>query len=203
MDASAFLPTSPSLDRLAKAAARCRACPLHRHATQTVFGEGERGARVMLVGDLPDVVEDHVGAPWVGPAGRLLDRALEIAGLDRDDTYLTHAVKHFKSLPSGKRHIPGIPGDGEIRACRPWLLAEIAAVRPEVIVCLGPTAAAALLGPNFRLPERRGEWVESDLAPRVMATVHPSSLVRVRAMADRDAAFRAFVADLAKASDAS
>lgn len=201
MDASAFLPTPPTLDRLAKAAARCSACPLHRHATQTVFGEGEPGARLMLVGDLPDAVEDHIGAPCVGPAGRLLDRALETAGIDRDDLYLTHAVKHFKWMPRGKRRIPGIPADAEVHACRPWLLAEIAAVRPEAIVCLGATAAAALLGPGFRISARRGEWIESDLAPRVMATLHPSALVRLRSAADRDAAFRALVADLAKAAD--
>jgi DNA polymerase len=200
MDASAFLPTSPTLDRLAKAAARCTACPLYRHATQTVFGEGEPGARVMLVGEQPGDIEDHIGTPFVGPAGRLLDRALEQAGIDREDAYLTNAVKHFKWTPRGKRRNHGKPNSGEIKACRPWLIAEIAAVQPEVIVCLGATAAQTLLGPDFRVSRQRGQWIESDLAPKVIATAHPSSLLRIPGSAARADAFRAFVADLAKAA---
>lgn len=200
MDASAFLPATPTLDRLARAAARCGACPLHRAATQTVFGEGEPGARLMLVGGLPGDIDDHIGVPFVGPAGRLLDRALAIVGIDRDDAYLTNAVKHFKSVPKGRPGIHARPDAGEIRACRPWLLAEIAAVKPEVIVCLGAAAAHALLGPDFAVAKRRGEWVESEFAPKLMVTVHPSSVLRLRRAAEREAAFRAFVADLAKAA---
>jgi uracil-DNA glycosylase len=200
MDASAFLPTPPTLDRLARAAIRCTACPLYRHATQTVFGEGEPGARLMLVGEQPGDIEDHIGRPFVGPAGRLLDRALGLAGIDRDDAYLTNAVKHLKWTPRGKRRIHGKPNAGEIRACRPWLIAEIAAVKPEVIVCLGATAAQALLGSDFRVSRQRGEWIDSDLAPRVIATVHPSSLLRIRGAEEREAALQAFVADLAMAA---
>ena len=200
MDASAFIPNPPTLDRLCKAASRCTACPLHRHATQTVFGEGEPGARMMLVGEQPGDVEDHIGTPFVGPAGRLLDRALERVGLDREDTYLTNAVKHFKWAPRGKRRIHGKPNASEIKACRPWLLAEIAAVKPEVILCLGATAAQTLLGSDFRVSKQRGEWIDSDLAPKVMATIHPSALLRIPGSAAREEAFTAFVADLAKAA---
>ena len=201
MDASASLPTSPTLDRLAKAAARCTACPLYRCATQTVFGEGDPGARVMLVGEQPGDVEDHIGTPFVGPAGRLLDRALDRAGIDRDDAYLTNVVKHFKWTPRGKRRIHGKPNAREIKACRPWLIAEIAAVRPEVIVCLGATAAQTLLGADFRVSKQRGAWIDSDLAPRVMATVHPSSLLRMPGGTARDEAFAQFVADLTMAAE--
>ncbi len=167
-----------------------------------MFGEGEPGARLMLVGEQPGDIEDHIGVPFVGPAGRLLDRALAAAGIDRDEAYLTNAVKHFKWTPRGKRRFHGKPNAGEIRCCRPWLLAEITAVKPEVIVCLGATAAQTLLGPEFRVSKQRGEWVGSELAPKVMATVHPSSLLRMRRSVDRDGAFQALVADLAKAADA-
>jgi DNA polymerase len=195
MSAAAFVPAGRSLASLRRAAACCTACPLHRTGTQTVFGEGARGARVMLVGEQPGDREDVEGRPFVGPAGRLLDEALEEAGIDRNDAYVTNVVKHFKWTPRGKRRIHQKPSWGEVAACRPWLDAELEVVEPEALVLLGATAAQGLLGRDFRVTKQRGEPVESALAPLVVATVHPSSILRTPD--DRRADERAaFVADL-------
>jgi len=199
-DAAEFVPDSRSLSRLRSAASRCQGCDLHRDATQTVFGAGRAPARVLLLGEQPGDKEDVEGAPFVGPAGRLLDRALAEAGLDRDEVYVTNAVKHFKFTPSerGKRRIHQKPSRGQIVACRPWLLAELDAVRPEVVVLLGATAASSLMGPSFRVTAHRGELLPAPeefrgRPARVLATVHPSAVLRAP---DRDDAYRAVVADL-------
>jgi DNA polymerase len=176
--AAPLVPDPATLPSLRAASAGCRACPLWERGTQTVFGEGPALAEVMLVGEQPGNEEDLSGRPFVGPAGRLLDRALAAAGIDRRSVYVTNAVKHFKWEPRGKRRIHQKPSAGEVRACRPWLEGEIRAVRPRAIVCLGATAAQALLGRTFRVTEHRGELVASPLAPLVMATVHPSSILR-------------------------
>src|SRR5688500_12886481 len=176
--AADLIPPRPTLSSLKNAAADCRACDLWKKGTQTVFGEGARRVKVMLVGEQPGNEEDLSGKPFVGPAGRLLDNALEAAGIDRKQTYVTNVVKHFKWEPRGKRRIHKKPNAMEIAACRPWLEAEIALVKPEVIVALGATAAQALLGPQFRVTKQRGQFIESTLAPYVMATVHPSSILR-------------------------
>jgi uracil-DNA glycosylase family protein len=186
-----------SLKLLREDAKHCRNCPLWRHATQTVFGAGASRARVMLVGEQTGDEQDRRGEPFVGPAGRLLDRALEAAGVDRTTLYVTNAVKHFKWEPRGKRRLHKTPAQREIEACRPWLEAEIAAVHPEVICCLGATAAKALLGPDFRVSLSRGKLVKSPYAPRVFATLHPSAVLRVRDAAERAAAFKSLVRDLA------
>ena len=178
------------------AAAECRGCPLWRDATQTVFGEGPRRARLMLVGEMPGDREDLAGRPFVGPAGKLLDDALEAAGIERDDAYVTNVVKHFKWEPRGKRRLHRKPGAAEVAACRPWLDAELELVRPRAIVCLGATAARSLLGPGFLVSKQRGHRVPSDLAPYVTATVHPSSLLRLPASVDRREAMSRFVEDL-------
>src|SRR5579884_772238 len=170
------LPSHPTLPALRRAAVDCRACDLWERATQTVFGAGPAEATVMLVGEQPGDAEDRQGEPFVGPAGRLLDVALERAGIDRAKTYVTNVVKHFKWEPRGKRRLHSKPNSGEIAACRPWLDAEIAAVRPRVIVCLGSTAAQALLGRDVRVTRDRGKPVPSTLAAHVVATVHPSSV---------------------------
>jgi DNA polymerase len=193
--AAELIPPRPSLAKLRAAAARCTACPLHVHATQTVFGEGPERA-LMLVGEQPGDQEDRAGHPFVGPAGHLLDHCLAAAGIDRDKAYVTNVVKHFKWIPRGKRRIHGKPNAREIQACKPWLEAEIAAIKPTVVVCLGATAAQALLGPAFRVTRERGRLVPSALAPHVLATVHPSALLRARD-AEREAAITRFVADLA------
>ena len=185
-----------SLKRLREEAKHCRNCPLYAHATPTVFGAGDPRARVMLVGEQPGDEEDRRGLPFVGPAGRLLDRALDAAGVDRGTLYVTNAVKHFKWQPRGKRRLHKTPAQREIEACRPWLEGEIAAIRPEAICCLGATAARALLGPRFRVSVSRGRLVDSPYAPRVFATLHPSAILRVRDDAQREAAFSALVRDL-------
>jgi uracil-DNA glycosylase family protein len=167
-----------TLVTLREAAADCRACPLWKVGTQTVFGEGPRGADLMLVGEQPGDREDREGRPFVGPAGRLLDQALEEAGIDRTRVYVTNAVKHFKWTARGKRRIHAKPNWSEVAACRPWLDSELEVVRPDVLVCLGATAAQALLGRTFRVTKQRGEPVESDLAPHVLATIHPSAILR-------------------------
>ena len=176
--AAALIPPNPTLRKVAEAAKGCRACDLWRSGTQTVFGEGRAKAELMLVGEQPGDQEDLAGRPFVGPAGKLLDRALEEAGIDRELAYVTNVVKHFKWQPRGKRRIHQKPNAAEIAACRPWLDAELALIEPEVLVCLGATAAQALLGRQFRVSRDRGVPVESDLAPVVMATVHPSSILR-------------------------
>jgi uracil-DNA glycosylase family protein len=186
----------PSLKMLRAEAAGCTRCELYKRGTQTVFGEGARHARVMLVGEQPGDQEDKTGRPFVGPAGRLLDRALEAAGIDRDEVYVTNAVKHFKWEPRGKRRIHQKPNAREIAACRPWLEAELAAVRPEVVVALGATAAKALFGAQFRVTMDRGQPVRTPLAANGLATVHPSAILRERDDDKRHAALREFVRDL-------
>jgi uracil-DNA glycosylase len=176
--AEALIPADPSLPALREAAAGCRACPLCELGTRTVFGEGAADARLMLVGEQPGDVEDREGRPFVGPAGHLLDRALVEAGIERERVYLTNAVKHFKWVARGRRRIHDTPNEREMTACRPWLRAEIEVVRPELVVCLGATAARTLLGRDFRLTRHRGEILESALAPRVVATLHPSAVLR-------------------------
>jgi uracil-DNA glycosylase len=188
-----------SLKAVREAAAGCRACDLYQNATQTVFGEGSPKAELVLVGEQPGDEEDLAGRPFVGPAGRLLDRALEEAGIDRKLAYVTNVVKHFKWQPRGKRRIHQKPNAAEIAACRPWLDAELALLKPKVLVCLGATAAQALLGRQFRVSKDRGVPVESDLAPVVMATVHPSSILRSD---DREAEMALFVEDLRRVAQA-
>ena len=196
--AADLIPDRPSLPSLREAAADCRACDLWKLGTQTVFGEGRRRARVMFIGEQPGNEEDLTGKPFVGPAGKLFDSALEEAGIDRSQTYVTNVVKHFKWEPRGKRRIHKKPNAVEIAACRPWLQAEVALVKPEVIVALGATAAQTLLGPKFRVTKQRGEFLESDLAPYVMATVHPSSILRAPDDETRRLELRRFIDDLKK-----
>jgi DNA polymerase len=179
-DAREYVPERPTLPRLREAAAGCRACHLWQGTTQTVFGEGPKKARIMLVGEMPGDREDREGHPFVGPAGRELDRALEAAGIARGDLYVTNVVKHFKFEERGKRRIHQTPRKGEIDACWPWLDTEIKLVRPVGIVALGATAAKALFGSSFRLTQHRGELIESELAPVAAATLHPAAIVRER-----------------------
>jgi uracil-DNA glycosylase len=186
------------LAALREEAAKCRACGLWERATQTVFGEGGARAKVMLVGEQPGNEEDLSGRPFVGPAGRLLDTVLEETGVDSSAAYVTNVVKHFKWEPRGKRRIHAKPNGAEIAACRPWLDAEMEALRPQVLVCLGATAAQALLGRQFRVTQHRGEFVESPLAPKVLATVHPSSILRAPDEATRHEEMRRFIDDLRK-----
>ncbi len=174
--AAPLVPSNPTLPRLREAAAGCKACDLWKRGTQTVFGEGGRNAQVMFIGEQPGDKEDVLGHPFVGPAGHILDKALDSAGIDCARVFVANAVKHFKWEPRGKRRIHKKPNSLEIAACRPWLDAGIAVVRPQVIVCLGATAAQAILGRDFRVSTDRGKFVPSSLAPRVMATVHPSSI---------------------------
>ncbi|MGE5537073.1 MAG: UdgX family uracil-DNA binding protein [Gemmatimonas sp.] len=194
--AAVLIPERPTLESLRKRAAGCTACPLYRNATQTVFGEGSAGAAVMFVGEVPGDLEDKAGKPFVGPAGKLLDRCMAEAGIDRAKAYVTNVVKHFKWERAGKRRLHKRPNAGEIQACKPWLEAEIAVVKPTALVCLGATAAQALLGRDFRVSRSRGRFVPSNLAPHVLATVHPSALLRTTG--DREAEIAQFVADLRK-----
>ena len=199
--AAPLVPERPTLNSLKRAAAGCHACPLWKTGTQTVFGEGESTAKVVLIGEQPGNDEDLAGKPFVGPAGRLLDEALEEAGIDRSMTYVTNVVKHFKWEPQGKRRIHKKPNAREIAACRPWLEAELAVLKPEVIVCLGATAAQALLGRDFRVSQQHGQFVESPLARYVSATVHPSSILRAPDDEARRAARRQFLEDLKKVAE--
>jgi len=185
-----------TLKELREEARGCQNCTLWANATQTVFGAGDPHARVMLVGEQPGDEEDKKGLPFVGPAGRLLDKALAEAGVDRDHLYVTNAVKHFKWELRGKRRLHKTPAQREIDACHPWLQGEIAAVKPQVIVCLGSTAAKAVIGKHFKVSISRGQFVESPLAPYVFATLHPSALLRVQEEEEREAAFKQFVRDL-------
>ncbi|MFT3769176.1 MAG: UdgX family uracil-DNA binding protein [Minicystis sp.] len=194
--AAPLVPARPTLNLLREAASGCRACHLWQCGTQTVFGEGPAKARLMLVGEQPGDMEDRSGHPFVGPAGRLLDDALGAVGIDREKAYITNVVKHFKWIDRGGRRIHEKPGAREIMACRPWLEAEIAVVRPEAIVCLGATAAQALLGRDFRVTVSHGRLIPSPLAYFVMATVHPSSLLRAPDEEQRRAGIRQFIADL-------
>jgi DNA polymerase len=194
--AADFFPGRKSLKAFRDAAADCRACDLWERGTQTVFGEGARRAEVVFVGEQPGNEEDLSGKPFVGPAGRLLDDCLVEAGIDRSQTYVTNVVKHFKWEPRGKRRIHKKPNAREITACRPWLEAEISLVKPRVIVCLGATAAQALLGSKFKVTKQRGEFIESTLAPYIMATVHPSSILRAPDDETRHEEKRKFIEDL-------
>ena len=196
MSAEPFLPKRLTLPALVEAVQHCRGCPLYANATQAVFGEGRRSARVMLVGEQPGDQEDRAGTPFVGPAGQLLDRALDEAGIDRTETYVTNAVKHFKWKARGKRRIHDKPSWSEQLACRPWLDAELAVVKPEVLILLGATAAQTLLGRSFRVTRDRGRLPQSELAKTVIATIHPSAILRSR---DRDEMFSGLVDDLALA----
>jgi uracil-DNA glycosylase len=194
--AEEFFPERKSIKAFREAAADCKACDLWERATQTVFGEGARRAEIVFVGEQPGNEEDLSGHPFVGPAGRLFDDALVEAGIDRAQTYVTNVVKHFKWEPRGKRRIHKKPNAGEIKACRPWLEAEISLVNPKVIVCLGATAAQALLGPQFKVTRQRGQFIEATLAPYIMATVHPSSILRAPDEETRHDEKRKFVDDL-------
>ena len=194
--AAMFVPERPTLGKLQRAAAGCTACHLYKLGTQTVFGDGPKSAELMLVGEQPGDKEDLAGEPFVGPAGRVLDQALDGAGIDRSQVYVTNVVKHFKWEARGKRRIHKKPNMAEITACRPWLEAELAVVEPTALVCLGATAAQALLGKQFKVSQQRGRLVESDLAELVSATIHPSSILRGPSEARADA-LKGFTADLA------
>ena len=189
-------PDTASLTALREAARHCTACHLYKRATQTVFGEGPKGAVMVLVGEQPGDYEDLAGKPFVGPAGKIMDRALEEAGIDRKQVYVTNAVKHFKWEPRGKRRIHQKPNSREIAACRPWLEAELQIVKPKLVVAMGATAAQTIFGPSFRVTRERGKVLSSKLAPRVLATVHPSSLLRQPDEASRQREYKHFVSDL-------
>jgi len=190
------VPETKRLVEVEAASKRCRACPLYRHATQTVFGEGPKRAPLLLIGEQPGDQEDLAGKPFVGPAGKIMDRALEEAGIDRKQVYVTNAVKHFKWEPRGKRRIHKKPNSREIAACRPWLEAELQLVRPSLVVCLGATAAQTIFGPTFRVTRERGKVLSAPLAGKVVATVHPSSLLRQPDPESREREYKNFVADL-------
>jgi len=194
--AADFLPERTTLGEMREAVQDCRGCDLYEEATQAVFGEGPERARIVMVGEQPGDKEDLAGRPFVGPAGGILDRAIEESGLIRDEVYVTNVVKHFKFVLRGKRRIHKKPGAEEIRACLPWLEAEVARVRPEILVLLGATAAQAILGRSFRVTQRRGEFVDSPLAPLVTATIHPSAILRTETEEERQEAFDGFVRDL-------
>src|SRR5437762_1967718 len=194
--AEAYLPARITLNTLREAAKQCRGCPLYKTGTQTVFGEGTKEARVMMIGEQPGDQEDKAGKPFVGPAGRILDSALSEVGIDRSDVYVTNSVKHFKWEPRGARRIHSKPNAREIQACKPWLSAELQVVKPEMVICLGATAAQALMGKDFRITKSRGEiFRDTQYAPWLMATAHPSSILRAPPE-DREGAYRGFVEDL-------
>jgi uracil-DNA glycosylase len=196
LTATQLLPKHPTPARLREAATECKACDLWKQATQTVFGEGPEDARVMMIGEVPGDQEDKQGHPFVGPAGTLLDRALTAAGITRSDVYVTNIVKHFKFEPRGKRRIHKKPNAIEISACRPWLDAEMALVRPQIVVLLGATAAQSILGRQFLVTQQRGQWVHSNIAPYVLATVHPSAILRAPDEQSRHEEMQRFIADL-------
>lgn len=203
-DISVLIPKNATLADLRSVAAECKSCDLWKTATQTVFGEGAPASKVMLIGEQPGDREDRTGHPFVGPAVRLLDQALEAAGIDRSEVYVTNVVKHFKWMATqrGKRRIHKKPRQSEIEACRPWLDAELQLVKPEILVCLGASAAQAILGKEFRVTRERGKFIRSPLAPYVMATVHPSSILRARDDESRHEQMRAFIEDLRHISTA-
>jgi len=200
--AEAFIPRTSSFRRLAEAANDCRGCALYRHATQAVFGEGPRTSALVLVGEQPGDQEDREGRPFVGPAGNLLDRALAQAGVKRGEVYVTNVVKHFKFEPRGKRRIHQTPDRAEVEACRPWLFRELELLEPHLVVCLGATAAKAFFGSGFRLMRSRGRVLESPLAPRVLATIHPSAALRAPDEPGRRRMFASLVRDLRAAAAA-
>jgi uracil-DNA glycosylase len=194
--AGKFLPAGRGIRELRAAAATCKGCDLWKNATQTVFGDGSVHAKMMLIGEQPGDQEDLTGIPFSGPAGRLLDRGLADAGIDREEVYITNAVKHFKWLPRGKRRLHQKPSGREITACRPWLVAEVGAIQPGVLVCLGATAARAVLGKMTKISEHRGEFLKSDLGSRIIVTVHPSSILRIEDSDMRQVAMGQFIDDL-------
>jgi DNA polymerase len=194
--ATSFVPDTLDLDELARAAAGCRGCDLYRRATRTVFGKGPASARAVFVGEQPGDQEDLQGAPFVGPAGDVLDRALAEAGISRADAYVTNAVKHFKFIERGKRRIHQAPSSSEIGACRPWLEAELAIIRPQMLVCLGATASKALLGPDFRITRDRGKFLKTRWAPSLLATYHPSAVLRAEDEAGQRRIYEILVSDL-------
>jgi len=198
--AATLIPEGATLDQIREIAAGCRACDLWKRGTQTVFGDGKPKAKVILVGEQPGNEEDLEGAPFVGPAGRLLDKALEEAGIDRGLAYVTNVVKHFKWEPRGKRRIHAKPNAAEITACLPWLQAEIQLIQPKLVVCLGATAAQALLGKKFRVTQQRGELIDAPFAAKAMATVHPSSILRAPDDAARRSEMEKFIDDLRHAA---
>jgi uracil-DNA glycosylase len=202
MSAANFLPERRSLAALREAAAGCRGCDLYEDATQTVFGEGAAKARVVLVGETPGDQEDRQGKPFVGPAGRELDRALEHAGIDRKEAYVTNAVKHFRFQERGKRRIHQKPDGRHIKACRPWLDAELGLLKPEALIVMGATAAQALLGASFKVTKERGKLLETELAPIVVATIHPSAILRERDDDARHLQREAFTSDIHVAAEA-
>jgi uracil-DNA glycosylase family protein len=189
-------PPTRDLNSLRNAAKKCKACPLWKSGTQTVFGEGPAHARIIFVGEQPGDKEDLEGKPFIGPAGRMLDKALQEAGVDRSETYVTNAVKHFKWEPAGKRRLHKKPNSREIAACRPWLNSEIESLRPELIVCLGVTAAQSVLQRAVKIGEERGKLLESDYGAKVLVTIHPSALLRMQDQLDKEEAWAAFVRDL-------
>jgi DNA polymerase len=194
--AEAYLPPKITLPALREAASTCHGCPLYKTGTQTVFGEGAKSSRVVMVGEQPGDQEDKAGKPFVGPSGQMLDDALEEVGIDRATVYVTNTVKHFKWEPRGTRRIHAKPNAREIQACKPWLTAELQVLKPDMVICLGATAAQALMGKDFRITKSRGEiFRDTQWAPWLMATVHPSSILRTPSE-DREAAYRAFVEDL-------
>jgi uracil-DNA glycosylase len=201
--AADFIPPRPTLAKLRAASKGCQGCDLFKLGTQTVFGEGPSSAHVMVVGEQPGDMGDRAGKPFVGPSGKLLDRAFDAAGIAREDVYVTNAVKHFKwkPAPRGKRRLHQRPDAGEMRACRPWLETELAVVKPEALVCLGAVAAQSLLGPSFRITRERGKFLDSDLAPRVLATYHPSAILRAEGH-DRELMRADLVGDLAVVAEA-
>ena len=201
-ESGAPVPTERDLETLRASAAGCQACDLWKTGTQTVFGEGSRRADVMLVGEQPGDQEDKQGRPFVGPAGHVLDEALEAAGIERTKVYVTNVVKHFKWTAQGKRRIHKKPNAEEIGACKPWLEAEVESVKPRMLICLGATAAQALLGRGFKVTQQRGQLVDSPLAPMVMATVHPSSILRSADDESRRVEMKRFIEDLRAAADA-
>jgi DNA polymerase len=194
--AESFLPARRTLRTLAAAAAKCEGCPLYVNATQTVFGEGPSDAAIVMVGEQPGDAEDTAGQPFVGPAGRLLNGVLEEVGIDRSQVYVTNAVKHFKWTPRGKRRMHARPGAREVAACHPWLEAELELLKPDVLVCLGATAAQSLLGRSFRLTQHRGEFIESAWAKWTLATLHPSAVLRAKQTDQADEVLADFTADL-------
>jgi DNA polymerase len=199
--AADFLPPRLSLKSLREAAEHCRGCDLYKNATQTVFGEGPRRAHMILLGEVPGDEEDKQGKPFVGPAGRLLDESLDAAGIPRDDVYVTNAVKHFRWEPRGKRRLHKKPSWRQIEACRPWLQAEILVIKPEIVVCMGATAAQTMLGKDFRLTKHRGEFYPNDDETWITATYHPSAILRAPEKADRDRMRNEFVSDLHHAAE--
>jgi uracil-DNA glycosylase len=194
--AAVFIPPNGNLKRLGEAVQHCEGCELYKHATQAVFGEGPENARVMLIGEQPGDQEDRAGKPFVGPAGEMLNRALEEAGMDRSQVYVTNAVKHFAFEQRGKRRIHRTPRLSEVTACRPWMEAELAEISTEIVVCLGATAAKAVLGPQFRLTEQRGKFLASRFSEKTLATYHPSAVLRGDTPEAKDALYNMLLEDL-------